>query len=253
MSHTAFIMPEKKDLKTPVIKGHNVTWDCIRKAFLRVNFSSFHDDRLCYLIYEEAFKAAGYSYRKVMNQLSIPCYTDSFVECIYLDYLDVREALELEGLIEILFENTYVLSQKAHTLKCQPTTPPLTRAEAELLLKNTIEKVSILNDDKESPYIIDKLYVFGSYLSDNKVLGDLDISYDLVVRMDECETIPEWRLKERNYLKKHNRAKVSTLIKKLIGSKKVSLDAFSNISEDECINYKCIYQSSLYKKAQLTN
>jgi len=57
----------------------------------------------------------------------------------------------------------------------------LTRSKADELLAKLIERAKIINTatDTQFVYNIDKLVVFGSYLTDKEKLGDLDVAADL--------------------------------------------------------------------------
>ncbi|MCK9205022.1 MAG: hypothetical protein M0P58_11395 [Bacteroidales bacterium] len=59
---------------------------------------------------------------------------------------------------------------------------PITRIKAEKLLSELIERAKMINGDVEQPYIVGRLVVFGSYLSETKLLSDLDIGFKLIQR-----------------------------------------------------------------------
>ncbi len=65
--------------------------------------------------------------------------------------------------------------------------PSLPRSEAERLLKLVIAKAQFINaHPQEFPYGIKTMVVFGSYLTDKPVLGDLDIAIEVArVRIPE--------------------------------------------------------------------
>lgn len=54
--------------------------------------------------------------------------------------------------------------------------PPISRQKADQLLKELIERAKIMNASKEYLYRVDSIKVFGSYLSEKAVLGDLDVA-----------------------------------------------------------------------------
>jgi hypothetical protein len=62
----------------------------------------------------------------------------------------------------------------------QKPAPSLPRAEAERLLELVIAKAEFVNaHPEEFPYAVQTLAVFGSYLTEKPVLGDLDIAIEL--------------------------------------------------------------------------
>lgn len=57
--------------------------------------------------------------------------------------------------------------------------PPISRKKAELLLTELLNRVQVVNDSAEYAYFVKSVKVFGSYLSDKAILGDLDVAVKL--------------------------------------------------------------------------
>lgn len=76
-----------------------------------------------------------------------------------------------------LNNGTYSFTDSATQLIVAPITKGLDRGEAQILLAKVIQKAKEINATPAYGHTIKKLYVFGSYLTDKEVLGDLDIGY----------------------------------------------------------------------------
>lgn len=76
--------------------------------------------------------------------------------------------------------------------------PQLPRSEAERLLQRIISRAAEVNQDPvRYPYAVRRLVVFGSFLTDKEMLGDLDIAVELRLVRPASEVIeerPRWRL-----------------------------------------------------------
>ena len=76
--------------------------------------------------------------------------------------------------------------------------PTLRRHDAARLLKRVLARAAEVNaDPMRFPYAVRRLVVFGSYLTDKEVLGDLDIGAEILpVRpaSDLMKERPGWRL-----------------------------------------------------------
>lgn len=75
----------------------------------------------------------------------------------------------------------YVLesTDKGRRFGISKANPPISREKAEVLLLELIERAKEINGNSDLVYYVARLKVFGSYLSDKKVLGDLDVGYKL--------------------------------------------------------------------------
>ncbi len=69
-------------------------------------------------------------------------------------------------------------------------TRPLTRKTAELKLAEFLERVRAVNANQDLAYWVRKVLVFGSYLSEQERINDIDVAVELVER----ETDPDKRM-----------------------------------------------------------
>lgn len=65
--------------------------------------------------------------------------------------------------------------------------PSLSREKAIQLLNELIDRAKAINENEELVYFVENLKVFGSYLTDKEVLGDLDIGFKLSRRYHNNE------------------------------------------------------------------
>jgi len=76
--------------------------------------------------------------------------------------------------------NTFRPSTKLRQLAVASISNGVPRAQAERFLQRVIFKAAEINaHPDEYPYSVSRLVVFGSYLGDKEVLGDLDIAVEL--------------------------------------------------------------------------
>ncbi|NEN22799.1 hypothetical protein G3O08_04705 [Cryomorpha ignava] len=83
--------------------------------------------------------------------------------------------------------------------------PPISRQKADLLLAEIIEKAKRVNGSKEYLYRVETLKVFGSYLTDKEILGDLDVAVKVSPKL-EGEAFVEANFKHVAAAKKNGRA-----------------------------------------------
>lgn len=98
---------------------------------------------------------------------------------------DVLTQMVAAGCFECTENDQGVRSFKAlppfYRLVAAPISRGLSRVEAETLLHKVKEKAGEINGEPEVYWHrVSRLAVFGSFLSDKEVLGDLDIAYELV-------------------------------------------------------------------------
>ncbi len=75
--------------------------------------------------------------------------------------------------------------------------PKLTRAKADVLVRDLLDRVACINTSADYAYTITAVVVFGSYLTDAPKIGDLDVAVGLERRsMDDAE---QARLEQRAY------------------------------------------------------
>ncbi len=75
-------------------------------------------------------------------------------------------------------------TEKGRHLGVTRANPPITRAKADNLLKEVLERVNQINDTAEYVYKVSSVKVFGSYLTEKEILGDLDVAVKLDRKAD---------------------------------------------------------------------
>jgi hypothetical protein len=102
----------------------------------------------------------------------------------------VLEAMIREGYVEdrIAATEQYEPTKQLSRLKSATIGPGLTRQQASALLQKVIAQAVHINANPEHYCVtVRTLAVFGSYLSDAHVLGDLDLGYDIeLIGSEEC-------------------------------------------------------------------
>ena len=70
-------------------------------------------------------------------------------------------------------------TEKGRRFGIAKATAPITRAKANELLQNLIERAKSINENPEFVFFVQRIEVFGSYLTDKELLGDLDVGVKL--------------------------------------------------------------------------
>jgi predicted nucleotidyltransferase len=78
---------------------------------------------------------------------------------------------------EIQYELT--ATEKGRRFGIAKATAPITRAKASDLLQDLIERAKSINENPEFVFFVERIEVFGSYLTDKELLGDLDVGVKL--------------------------------------------------------------------------
>ena len=89
---------------------------------------------------------------------------------------------ELQGKGEMV---SYQTTMKGNALGMAKASRPITRASAERVLRELLDRVLAVNDRSELAYRVESVVVFGSYLSKTERLNDLDIAVELKARRDD--------------------------------------------------------------------
>jgi hypothetical protein len=69
--------------------------------------------------------------------------------------------------------------------------PPISRANAERQLKDFLARVETVNGDESLPHRVGKVVLFGSYLSNQESVGDIDLAIRLERRAVFADQWPE--------------------------------------------------------------
>ncbi len=72
-----------------------------------------------------------------------------------------------------------IATEKGRRFGIAKATAPLTSNKANELLKDLIERAKSINENPEFVFFVEKIEVFGSYLTDKELLGDLDVGVKL--------------------------------------------------------------------------
>lgn len=72
-----------------------------------------------------------------------------------------------------------IATEKGRRLGIAKATAPITRAKASELLQDLIERAKSINENPEFVFYVERIEVFGSYLTDKELLGDLDVGVKL--------------------------------------------------------------------------
>lgn len=96
-----------------------------------------------------------------------------------------------EGYLELQKEtsgsttlNKIIETEKGRRFGVSAANPAITRQKADGLLNDLIERVKQVNATKELVYYVERIKVFGSYLSDKELLGDIDVALKLSKRFE---------------------------------------------------------------------
>ncbi len=112
-----------------------------------------------------------------------------------------------ENVIEELMDNGYLAlnkvdhagdliyeleaTEKGRMLGVATANPAISRQKADELLIELIEKAKLVNATKELVYYVESIKVFGSYLSDKVVLGDLDVAVKITPKYVGAKFVEE--------------------------------------------------------------
>jgi predicted nucleotidyltransferase len=85
------------------------------------------------------------------------------------------------------WENTV----KGNALGMSTTAKPVKRAKAAQKLNEFLERVKKVNEDDYFLYKVNKIVLFGSYLSSKESVNDIDVAIELVCKITDQETYEE--------------------------------------------------------------
>jgi predicted nucleotidyltransferase len=121
---------------------------------------------------------------------------DTIVEVLDVDLITARQIFQdlcAEGYIETSFprdipdggNERWHTTIKGNALANATARKPITRGTAERLVEEFLNRVKEVNTSNDYVYRVRKVIIFGSYLSDNPKLGDVDLSIELGPRYDD--------------------------------------------------------------------
>lgn len=107
------------------------------------------------------------------NKLKISDKAAKEIVKVLLDENYIKEAERFRN------EKTWVNTIKGNSLAMASAAVPIHRKTAGRLLKEFMERVNYVNENDNYAYKVIKVIIFGSYLSDNERLNDIDIAIEL--------------------------------------------------------------------------
>ena len=79
-----------------------------------------------------------------------------------------------------LHKKFYKVLTKGLAIRNASFKKPILKEKADKILKELIERIIILNSDEYYLSKVQELYAFGSYITDAKDFGDIDLAFDLI-------------------------------------------------------------------------
>jgi hypothetical protein len=109
----------------------------------------------------------------------VPDFTDparKLIEALLAHELISEDGRQSDGRM------LYRVTDKGHAVGMKTLVPRMSRAKAEALLKEALDRIANVNADPELLFWVTEVRVFGSYLTDTDDLGDLDLAIKLEPR-----------------------------------------------------------------------
>lgn len=244
-----FAAMKKQDLRAVVVPEEpQILWRHVRDAFQRYAWQEdlFVAESLVADLFRDELDAVGGSCWRHDNRFHLLCRLDSPLcpsawrevglavkrrgEPILRRLLEVGVVKSFEG---TLGKTQYALTPAGHTLRMQKLTKPITRKRADELLAKILKAVAALQQDPHCTYKIQGVYVYGSYLSDKAVLGDLDVAIDMERTYQaggKSGDYEAWLKLDKNYAQTHGRRDgLGAVLKQLRVSPSVSIALWSSV------------------------
>lgn len=102
---------------------------------------------------------------------SITVAIDVVKQMIQAEYIVINKK-ESFGDVKFILDVT----ESARRFGVAKANPPISRQKATHLLDELIKRAVSINEDAELGYCVESIKVFGSYLSEKEILGDLDVA-----------------------------------------------------------------------------
>lgn len=137
--------------------------------------------------------------RRLFRELNAGMRLTDVAELLSLEARAARELVDELQRLDLLARvhrnpDAWAPTPKGNALAGAKALPPMTRKTAEELLAKFLQRVQQVNASDEYLYTVARVDVFGSYLSDQPTLNDLDLAIDLQPRepdpdkhFDACE------------------------------------------------------------------
>jgi predicted nucleotidyltransferase len=129
----------------------------------------------------EKFKAKTKT--EILQQISEILQQPKTIAKVVLEQM-IKDAYLLQKKKRYAGRFLYELSEtdKGRRFGIATANPKISREKADQLLKELIEKVELINENEDLAYLVERVSVFGSYLSDKPMLGDIDVAIKLTRR-----------------------------------------------------------------------
>ncbi|MGL4724573.1 MAG: hypothetical protein ACRCWW_08750 [Scandinavium sp.] len=261
------VFTTKVSLRDNVPAGqYPLTWLDARNAFQRVSFNSIDDISLCTMLYQklimeeipqckhyqeclDAFTHFLYSTDEDKSQNNIIRQRAELATSIFESYNKIRSYLITEGFICVQTDNRIELGSKGITLKAQKNIPPVSRERANELLNKVKDRARMINGDDLSPYFVKSIHVYGSFLTEKLLLGDLDLAFELSRKGKVNESRDVIRKNELAFNKKHGvKDSLKAIYKILRINNSISLceiESLKELIETGKAKSLCVYQLHL--------
>ncbi|MEQ8567257.1 MAG: hypothetical protein RMA76_20245 [Deltaproteobacteria bacterium] len=128
--------------------------------------------------------------RSLVGRLRCSGHVDGWVAQEFLEGVLGRPDADADEVVSVLIAHGFAEASSAgvrstklgNRLAASRLSKRLMRSTAERLLAEFLERLHAMNANDEFAYRVDKLVVFGSYLTDSPTLGDIDLGFDLEPR-----------------------------------------------------------------------
>jgi hypothetical protein len=109
--------------------------------------------------------------------------------------IDPTDALLDAELIEQDKERTgcFRVTDKGLRLACASLLPPITRAKADALMAAFLQRVVEVNTNDNFCEFISEVDVYGSYITDANILGDIDLNVTMKLKEPWPEVFERWK------------------------------------------------------------
>jgi hypothetical protein len=114
--------------------------------------------------------------------------------------IDPTDALLAAGLIEPdpEYPRCFRVSDKGLRLSCASLLPPLTREKVNALMAAFLQRVAEVNANEDFCWGVTEVYAYGSYITDAKILSDIDLNIAMKGKDPWPEMYERWKKRVRH-------------------------------------------------------
>ena len=246
-------MFEKKDLKAVVVEGVDVTWGDVRNLLSR-NYHELDSAQMMVILFKPLLQTVRDGAKYDQLYLAAKMYSNGVLAnkslCGLFDsvskwFTSIKEVLIREGIVEFVrmsdYGDVFRAAPAGCTLRMQKDIPPISRQKADGLLNAVIQNARKINADPSVCYNIERIDVFGSYLSDKQQLGDLDLAFSFSADFKDMSHEEYDAYFEKNKI----RSEYQYLRKLLRPNRSVSfipLESLNEMVEGGYTTSKCVFE-----------